>query len=334
MSHIKGIFLVIGFLLFSSIVSAQQTAPSKTIDAASPDAVTISEKAPPAVLTYMNRDIFTFRAVVVNNPPEARAARALERLNGLRYEDIKLQELQVVNLQGNYLVFLGSRNLFAITPKDLDPESTETMDQVTAKVTARLKEAFQVKIQQLSVPFLLKAAGLSVGATVLFVIVWVLIFRLRRKVISLFEKKAEERKEKFQVLGFDFKEKAFSLLRLIVFYVVWMALILAAYTWITFVLSQFPYSQPWAQKLDDFFWARLNHLFLNFVHALPGLATVALIFVLARFITRLVTDFFKGVETGRVAAPDVFAETSSATRRMANALIDPTYFINNQSLLF
>ncbi len=87
------------------------------------------------------------------------------------------------------------------------------------------------------------------------------------------------------------------------------------------MIDQFPYSQPWGRAMGTFFWETANKLFLGFLHALPGLATVVVIFVIARLLTRFIADLFKGIETGRVVVPGVFAETSSATRRMANALV-------------
>jgi small-conductance mechanosensitive channel len=97
--------------------------------------------------------------------------------------------------------------------------------------------------------------------------------------------------------------------------------LLTAYLWLAFVFRQFPYTYPWGIALRSFFWNSVKGLATGFAHAIPSLLTVFFILAIARIITKLVRDFFDGVEQNRVNVPGIHAETAGATRRLINALI-------------
>jgi small-conductance mechanosensitive channel len=95
----------------------------------------------------------------------------------------------------------------------------------------------------------------------------------------------------------------------------------AAYLWLTYALSQFPYTQPWGAALG----ARLQRAFARIafgvVDAIPDLVTIAVIFLGARIVVRLMHGLFTGVEQGRLSLPGVQQETAEATRRITTVLV-------------
>jgi small-conductance mechanosensitive channel len=95
----------------------------------------------------------------------------------------------------------------------------------------------------------------------------------------------------------------------------------AAYLWLTYVLSQFPYTAPWGNMLGH----RLRHVLTTvatgIVASLPDVLTVAVIFVLARMIVRLLQSVFTGVELKRLTVPGIQPETAEATRRISTVLV-------------
>jgi small-conductance mechanosensitive channel len=87
------------------------------------------------------------------------------------------------------------------------------------------------------------------------------------------------------------------------------------------VLRRFPYTRPWGESLREYFFSTATHLALGFAQALPGLFTVALIFLITRFFIRLVNALFDGVEHQRFNLPWVYPETAQPTRRLVNGLL-------------
>jgi small-conductance mechanosensitive channel len=65
----------------------------------------------------------------------------------------------------------------------------------------------------------------------------------------------------------------------------------------------------------------IQTLGLSVLDSIPGLFTVALIFVMTRFLTRLVGLWFKGIEQGRTHVRWLYPETAPPTRRLVTGLL-------------
>jgi small-conductance mechanosensitive channel len=91
-----------------------------------------------------------------------------------------------------------------------------------------------------------------------------------------------------------------------------------AYLWFTFVLDQFPLTQPFAEKLTGFLGGLLWH---GAISALPGLLTVAVILFLTKAVNDVVANIFESVDKGRSAIPGIHKDTAYVTRRLIAILI-------------
>ncbi|VTR21527.1 Uncharacterised protein [Serratia fonticola] len=59
----------------------------------------------------------------------------------------------------------------------------------------------------------------------------------------------------------------------------------------------------------------------DMLSALPGLATVAIIFLIARLFNQLLRILFNAVERGQMQLPGLHPETVGATRRLTSAAL-------------
>ena len=89
-----------------------------------------------------------------------------------------------------------------------------------------------------------------------------------------------------------------------------------AYSWVTFSLRRFPYTRPWGESLRAFLLGQLASVGVAIVESLPGLFTVVLIFLLTRFVVRVVNVLFLAIEQGRLELPWVYPETAEPTRKL------------------
>ena len=89
----------------------------------------------------------------------------------------------------------------------------------------------------------------------------------------------------------------------------------------TFILRGFPYTRPWGESMRGFLVTSAANLGLGMVSAVPGLFTVFLIFVITRFVVRLVGMWFNAVEQGRVRRRWIHPETAQPTRRILSTLL-------------
>jgi small-conductance mechanosensitive channel len=134
---------------------------------------------------------------------------------------------------------------------------------------------------------------------------------------------AHARAERVAILGFTVfsREQILLFLRRVWELALWALVLFAAYLWLTFVLTRFAYSRPWGEALGTYLVTTLSGLALGAVAGIPGLFTVVLIFLAARFLGRLITAFFGAAESGEVTLPWLHAETIQPTRQIIIGLV-------------
>jgi small-conductance mechanosensitive channel len=97
----------------------------------------------------------------------------------------------------------------------------------------------------------------------------------------------------------------------------WLAAILVLlYLWLVYSLGQFPESAPWAEQLEDVLTALFIDLVKGTLGALPGLIAVVVVFLIARWIARLIRIVFDKVETGGLSLPWLERETARTTQTL------------------
>lgn len=271
----------------------------------------------PATLRVWNRKIFVFRAVISGIGPKQRADQAINRIRVIP-DNLLTEELWVeeANIRGVDLVLLGvqAHVLVGLTVQDLDPTSDQTLPELAGEVADRIEEVFAARARQRHWPTVLKGLGLSIVATLIFVLFMRLIIRLRtrlaRKLTELLHRRRVE------LVGMDLRPYLRNLVRGTVAVSSWALIVPLTYLWLTFVLRRFPFTQPWGDELADFLVDLLATLAIGALSAIPGLFTVFLIFLVTRFLTRLVGAFFLSVEVGALEVHWLQPETAKATRRL------------------
>jgi hypothetical protein len=96
---------------------------------------------------------------------------------------------------------------------------------------------------------------------------------------------------------------------------------LVAYMWLTFSLRRFSYTRSWGDTLRGYFLSTFKNFGSAIIAAVPNLVTVFLIFIITRFVIRLVKTFFVAVESERITLPWLHADTVLPTRRIAVVIV-------------
>lgn len=300
-------------LLFSLAARAQTTS---TVPPA-PE-VTVGE---PVTVMVWNRPLVVLRAGIGEQSPADRATRIRERIESLSPDmlpgDVRAGRETLSGLQG-ILVTIDRVPIFGILPQDVNPESTETLDEVGRDAARRLEEILRARHEALRPERVLRGSLLSLATALLLFLFVYLAVRLRRRAKRLVTKLTRRRLE---VVGFDLR----AFLRRIVLFslnvAVTFAVITSIYSWLAFALSQFPYTQPWGEGLRAYLVGLLAKLALGVLRAIPGLFTVTIILIATRFVSRGVASFFDKVERGEIEVGWLEADTAGATRRLVLVLI-------------
>ncbi|RBH40224.1 hypothetical protein C3F00_041825, partial [Pseudomonas sp. MWU13-2860] len=167
----------------------------------------------------------------------------------------------------------------------LDPGDQLTLEQAAARVQARLNGLRQAALEQRSPEQMAKSALLALLASALFVAALALIARIRA---------ASRRRLARQPIGrLPWLSGRFDVVRFLraaecqlVDITALLSALVAGYIWLSYTLSRFPATRPLGRKLGQSFWQLLSTIVDDILSALPGLATVAVIFLLTRLANR------------------------------------------------
>jgi len=99
--------------------------------------------------------------------------------------------------------------------------------------------------------------------------------------------------------------------------ILWTAALLALlYFWLVYSLGRFPQTAPWAEQLQAHLLALFMDLAKGALGAVPGLAAVVMVLLIARWFVRLIRIVFDKVETGAMSLPPLERETARTTQTL------------------
>jgi len=275
----------------------------------------------PALLTYNNRPITVLRATIFSRPPKERVSTAVDILNAIVHDDVP-GAVSSEPQQGAAVIRVGNRPILAILPLDVDTLAGETVESTAAQVVSRLQVALDEAVELRTPRRLLGASLRSLGMTVVLGLLIFITWRIHRVFGRRFISDTERRLER--ISGGDAQlvraSRVSEFVKAAVTAVAAAVMLFLIYSWLTFVLRQFPYTRPWGESLRQFLFDRVSAIGLGIVNAMPDLFTVLLIVLTTRFVVRLSQRVFEAVEEGRITIPYVYQETAQPTRRLATAL--------------
>lgn len=274
----------------------------------------------PAELQIANRSIITLHATLLGETPAARVQRATsvieEALRGT--DELKVSIDPIVN---SHLVLLGGRRAFIVAPQDLGVEGGDTR-AAAEQAAATLRQVVDETGEARSLRFMLKALGFSVIATLVFVVLIKGANLGRRKLRGRLTQLMRERARQIKVgqLPLFDMQYVYYLIDRLLRLMYWVIVLLLSYQWLSFVLSQFPYTRPWGESLNLHLLDLLRYLLDGILHAIPGIAVAVMIF----FIARGISGFSRRV-LERMARPGTLKwlteETLQPTTRLTSLAI-------------
>jgi small-conductance mechanosensitive channel len=287
--------------------------------------VSLQVPAPPradttAALRVGNRPVMLFRTPVASLSPGARAAGARLRIDALLRSGA--DSVSTRTISEGVLVLLNGQLAFMVAPGDADTIAGETPEQRARVAAAQLQLAVGEVLEARSVRTLLGALARALLASIVFALAIQLLVRLRRRAAARVARLAAA-VPVIGVRGFTLfsPEQLHRALLVALRAAAWAGGALAAYLYLTYVLTRFPFTRPWGEALGDYLGHTLASMGLGILRAIPGLFTVALIVVATRFAARLLRALFEAVERGAVQLPGIHPELAAPTRRLLVALL-------------
>lgn len=276
---------------------------------------------PPAELKVANRSVMVFRATILGEPPVSRVKRA-KAVIGEALDEADDLNVTVDPVLDSYMVLLGSRRAFIVSAKDFDASEFDSAQQAAEAAARNLRLVVSETQEARSLQLIIRSVGAAVFATVIYIVLLYAMAYLRRKLLKKLPGLVHRHSQALKVgrtqlfdvsYLYPLVSRAFEWLR-------WAVVVLLTYEWLGFVLSRFPYTRPWGERLNTYLLELGDYLLQGILGAIPGLGVAVAIY----FIARGVTAFMRRV-LRRMATPGTFSwlnhETLQPTQRLVSLAV-------------
>jgi small-conductance mechanosensitive channel len=276
---------------------------------------------PAAELKIANRSIMVFRDTLLGESPQLRVKRAKWVISDA-LDDSDDLTVALDPVQNSYLVLIGAKRAFIVSPKDVDSSQYDSVQQAAEAAAEKLRQVVAETREARNLRMIVRSlVAVAVATGVYVALLWGMAY-LRRKLLKklpdLMDRHTRAlRVGRVQILDANYLyplvSRLLGLLR-------WIVVLLLTYEWLGFVLSRFPYTRPWGERLNNYLFELAGYLFEGIVGAIPGLGVALAIF----FIARGAVAFSRRI-LRRMATPGTFSwlnqETLQPTQRLTSLAI-------------
>ena len=275
----------------------------------------------PVELKVANRSIMVFRATILGEAPASRVKRA-KAVIGEALDDADDLNVTLDPIMKSYMVLLGSRRAFIVSPTDFDETEYDSVQQAAEAAADRLRQVVAETREARSLQLILRSVVAALLATGIYIALLFGMSYLRRRVLQKLPELMHRHTQALKVgkvplidanFLYPLVSRVLELLR-------WVIVLLLSYEWLGFVLSRFPYTRPWGESLNNYLLEVADYLLQGILGAIPGLGVALAIF----FIARGATAFSRRI-LRRMATPGTFNwlnhETLKPTQRLTSLAI-------------
>jgi small-conductance mechanosensitive channel len=277
----------------------------------------------PTELVIANRPIVTLRGQAYGASPAERAAAITDGIKLLTDRGGPLV-VTTRTLPEGVAVLIDGTPAFRVLHEDANRESGETAamaaDAAARNLTLAMGEIRESRDSQA----MLKASGYALLATALLAgLLWLLTrayAAIARRVRAFVQRRSEKLPPSWTdhvVSGSIMADLAAMPFK----FLAWVIALLLLSEWAALVLAFFPYTRPWGETFFQNLLSGLGRVGYSVLQAVPGLLFITAIFVVTRFVVRVVRSLFDAVHAGRLTVPWLDETTARPTGRLLIAII-------------
>ena len=314
--------MVLSLLGFSQHSLASDTPSPVTPETAATNKVAATTNNKEVSLNVFNRDIINLHATVLGIEPEERVRRAQKRIQQ-QLATPGEHQVSIADMPPGKLIQIDGAGSFYIAPDDVDPFQQETLDSISKQAAARISLVLKETQESRSLDRMLRASAYAAGASVVFAVALWLLFRLRRAVLGKILLLAREKLDGHQLVQANLIQRTHiqGALRRLMQVLSWLIVFLLSYEWLSFVLSQFPFTRPLGEQLNSYLFELFATIGNATLKSIPGIVTACVIFVLARLVVQAFNAFYDRVENGSIKISWLNADVVAPTRRITKVAI-------------
>ncbi len=277
------------------------------------------ERAP---VTVDGEVLFSVRGIPAY-PAKERAQAISKRIEGIAADpSVAAESLRLVDMEDRTRIMAGDALAMAFIDADAAAEGV-SRQLLAERALIRIRAAIEAYRNDRSPRVLLTNTLYALGATALLAIVLLLIRRSFRTLDAASERRFKARIEALEAQSHQLVEA--RQLRRALYGIVkglyGIALLVIGYIYLHFVFSLYPWTRPLAARLLAILLDPLQAMGLGLIESLPGIAFVAVLAIVTRYILRLTRLYFESIDRGTVTLDRFDREWALPTYKIARLLI-------------
>ena len=256
-------------------------------------------------------------------PAQVRAATVKARIEALAADaSVRTDELHVVPA-GEYMkIMAGERNVLAVV--DADAQLTQLSVTVLADLyTRRIAQAIDGYRQARRPEQLLRNALVALAATAALALSAVLLVWLTRRLDLRLERRFARRLQELEIQSFEIvrAEQIRGALRNALRGLRTLALVALVLAYLQFVLARFPWTRGYAHRLLQVILGPLSTIGRAVLASVPNLVFLVVLFVVVRFVLRMMRLFFDAIGRGSITLAGFDREWAAPTYRIVRVVV-------------
>jgi small-conductance mechanosensitive channel len=211
-----------------------------------------------------------------------------------------------------------------VTLFDEDGEVEGTTRQLLADLAAKkIAGAVRSYREDRTSHTLLLAAVYALGATFAAGVLLLVTLYLFRRLQKMAERRLTSRIEGLATKSGQsvHSEAIWMLIRGLLTALRAAAMLVIIYSYLNFTLVLFPWTRPLSKRIFAIVLDPLRTLVAGVIHALPGLVFIAILWIVTRYVLKILRFFFAGIASSRITISKFYPEWALATYRIISILI-------------
>jgi small-conductance mechanosensitive channel len=256
-------------------------------------------------------------------PAEKRALAIRKRIEAVATDArVRPDAVRTAETEQTTDIMAGDRFIMSVVDADARLEGLER--QVVAAVhSARIREAIEQYRRDRSPEILMKGAVAAGIATVVFVLAVWLVLRAVRRAERALEARFKARVHALTIKSFEVihAESLWGAVTSGLKTLRALAVLALLFAYVEFSLSRFPWTRPVAAKLGNWVLDPIITMGQGVVSFLPNLVFLGILFIVFRYVLKMMRLFFFGVERGTVTISGFDPEWSQPTYKIARLFV-------------
>ncbi len=260
---------------------------------------------------------------VMSYPSEIRAATIRQRLYKIaENRSITPDSLRVIPEPDRIRIYAGREFIMNVYPPDAEADGI-TKELQAELIVEKIKQLIR-DYRQERMPAEIKRNVLkSLVAAILLIITLIIFSWIFRRLNVLFKRRIKTKIDTLENVSFKLIQSdqllkvlhvAYSIIR------VFLILIITI-SFVDYILALFPWTKAIAVDLLNIFLDPINNIFKGLLDYLPSLIFLVIIFIITRYIIKLIQLFFEGIANGGIVIHNFDVEWAMPTFKIVRFLI-------------